>query len=233
MRAPVDLDLRVPGRGEQPYSGRAEEISCPQHDVACCDFLPTVPDVLARLRLARRNATREPVPPSPVTGLVNSTITTASAPAGTGAPVMILAAWPGPTSPSHQSPAAMCATTSSSGGTVGARTGGVGEAQGEAVHRRVVERCHIDVAGGIGREHAPERVEERDPLGFERRDARKDEIARLLDGHRRWFGGAGRCGAGCGFRVSHPARPLSPRRRVCVPGACRRRACRRARNPPA
>ncbi len=52
----------------------------------------------------------------PSAGRVSSTFTTASAPGGMGAPVMIRAAWPGPTLRSPASPAATVPTTSSSTG---------------------------------------------------------------------------------------------------------------------
>ncbi len=52
-----------------------------------------------------------PVPPS-----VHSTGATASAPGGIGAPVMIRAAWPGPTLGSTPAPAAMSPTTASTDG---------------------------------------------------------------------------------------------------------------------
>ncbi len=51
-------------------------------------------------------------------GSVCSTITTASAPGGTGAPVVMTHAWPGPTRTAAGSPAKAWPTTSSSAGSV-------------------------------------------------------------------------------------------------------------------
>lgn len=64
------------------------------------------PDLAARA-LGRGAAGRmEVAAPPPVPPSVHSTGTTASAPGGSGAPVMIRAAWPGPTRGSESPPAA-------------------------------------------------------------------------------------------------------------------------------
>ena len=68
-------------------------------------------------------------------------------------------------------------------GRVGASAGEIGGAHGEAVHRGVVERRDVDVAASVLCEHAAERVEQRDLLGGQARQAREHELAGLLDGH--------------------------------------------------
>ena len=76
-----------------------------------------------------RKATRDPSLPSPESTSTTSYFTTASAPAGTGAPVMMRTAWPGPTSPSNTRPAASCPITASS-------TGAPSEAPARSAARR-------------------------------------------------------------------------------------------------
>ena len=99
-------------------------------------------------------------------GRLRSTITTASAPSGIGAPVMIRIASPGPTGRSGAIPAIRVATTRSAGGRGLARPGGVGGLHREAVHRRVHERRHRferrdrlrgDAPDGVGQRHRPRR----------------------------------------------------------------------------
>ena len=75
---------------------------------------------------------------------VFSTMATASAPSGKGAPVMIRSASPGPTGPCgslRRRPA--CRSPSSGPGSAGAGAGHVGGPHGVAVHGRVGERGHV------------------------------------------------------------------------------------------
>ncbi len=78
---------------------------------------------------------------------VCSTITTASAPAGMGAPVMISTACPGPTSPANRSPARTSPMTSQL-----ARQ--VDGAHGIAVAHRARQRGSVAVGGNVFGQHA-------------------------------------------------------------------------------
>ena len=80
--------LAKPERGRQAERGRGDHLAGAQHRGARGDVLARAPDVLAGLALAR--IVTVSVPPS-----VASTGTTAVAPAGSGAPVMIRCAVPG------------------------------------------------------------------------------------------------------------------------------------------
>ena len=204
-RAAVDGDRVVAGGREQADGRRADERRRPRRRRR-----PRAPprrgggcarraSARARTRRASRCRRRRS------TTRVCSTITTESAPAGTGAPVMMRAAWPGPTSPSHQSPAAMCATTSSS---TGASSLAPARSAARTAKPSIAELSNgatsMSLVGILG-EHAAERVEQRDALGGQRLHEAEHELERLLDGHR--FG--------------HGVRP--PRRmRRCAPRRCRR-----------
>ena len=124
--------------------------------------------------------------PSSVTS-VSSTITTASAPGGSGAPVMIRMAPPGSTGPVGAAPAAIVPSTRSSTGD----GRGVGGADGEAVDGRVVEgrdllgRVHV-----LGR-HVAERVAQADRHHRQRRAGRQDLPPGVVEGDHLAEGNAG------------------------------------------
>ena len=97
----------------------------------------------------------------------SSTRSTASAPAGTIAPVEMTVASPGPSVPSYGRPARDSPTRLSSTGAAGPAPRDVRGAQRESVHRRVVEARHVVRARDVACEHAAVRVGQRD--GFELR----------------------------------------------------------------
>ena len=121
-------------RGPRPGAGAGDRRRGP----ACPPARPRRP----RRRVVpggRRRARRAgPPPPSPP-----PRGSTASAPSGTGAPVMIRTASPGPTVAGRDARAAQAPTTRARG--VGLRGAeGVLAAHGPAVHRRARERRHVD-----------------------------------------------------------------------------------------
>ena len=107
-------------------------------------------------RGARCSATSV-APPS-----VSSTGTTASAPSGIGAPVMIRSTCPGGSTWWVVSPAATSPATGSTTGVCARGAGELGRAHGVAVHRRVVEAGQVDPAP---RRRAPSTRPSADPTG--------------------------------------------------------------------
>ncbi len=92
---------------------------------------------------------------------VTSTGTTAVAPAGSGAPVMIRCAVPGFSVSGSVRPAGMSSATGSRTGLFVARLRDVLGDDGVAVHRRVVEARQRQRRDHVLGEHQPERVGER------------------------------------------------------------------------
>ena len=123
--------------------------------------------------------------------------TTASAPGGIGAPVMIRTAVPGLDRRQQRGRRRATSPTTRSA------TGRIGRAQGVAVHRRVGERRHVDRgdhAASVGR-HAAEGIGQRQGLGLGQARiaaSRRPEASSTVSiGLRRRASCARRSGAGC------------------------------------
>ena len=141
------------GRGE-PDLGGAEHRARGQHDLARGDVLAGDPHVLP--------GGDRPVDPHPVSvpASVHSTCTTASAPSGIAAPVMIRWAVP----PSRAGPSVRPAGMSAATGSVGGQVRQVGAAHRVAVHRRVRERRQRHRGDEVLGEDPPERPGQRHRL---------------------------------------------------------------------
>ena len=95
---------------------------------------------------------------------VCSTITTASAPAGSGAPVMISTQVPGATVPANTAPAATSPIRFSVTGRIGTGPGHVRRPHGESVARGAMKRRLVAIGAHVGRQHPPLRLAERELL---------------------------------------------------------------------
>ena len=93
-----------------------------------------------------------------------------------------------PQRPLRHRPRGHAAGQAETRGGPGRRGGGVGAAEGVAVHRGGRPRRHVARAVHVLREHAVEALDERHPLVAEHGHARQDAIERFLDGdHARYF----------------------------------------------
>ena len=167
----------VTGTGSAPTEARRPISAGPRRAPRGKTTSPTATSSPARRTLAPGLTASRTVSVSPA-WLVSSTGTTVSTPGGRGAPVMILAASPGPTGSATWRPAGISTDTRYD------RAAGAElvTAQRVAVHRGVVEGRDLLARDDVGGGGAAEGVEQRDLLRGERDDGRQDAVDGLLYG---------------------------------------------------
>ena len=161
--------------------GSGSAIAAPDDDVAGRDVGAAPADVLARPRPPRRCPHGRRRPAS-----VSSTMTTASAPSGSGAPVAISAQVPGPIR--LLAAAGRCRSDRRCAGEPADRAlpARVGGDHGIAVHRGSRKRRNVDGRTDVGGRDAARRVRQRHPLGPRRSAGRSRRSRRRASSSVRW-----------------------------------------------
>ena len=166
-RARVHRQLGDVGRRREGEVARAEPGARAQDDGRRC-ACPRPGGGASGPTSGARHIATSLAPPS-----VSSTGTTASAPSGIGAPVMIRSAWPTGRTWRVVSPAATSPATGSTTGRSRAGAGELGRAHGVPVHGRVVEARQVDGGHDVVRQHQAEGRPDRHGRGRQRRDERR------------------------------------------------------------
>ena len=174
-RTPRALDLSRAHRRERAELCRADRAPRAQHQLARSQIVARVPDVVARRppprappRSARRERSARPRPPHPPRS-ASQRLSRSRSPPRTGARA------------AAGCPARDSSTTRRLTGVCGPASRTSACANGEPVHRRVVERRHRPRAGHVCRQHPSERVAQIHLLALQPARASQHRLARVVD----------------------------------------------------